>query len=525
MIRIKELFVKSYRILIAPLKDNFFYFLILSFLVCISDTVAWISYGDPVFGLYLGLHGLIMAYGVVLIGELIKNERWLKIYKAVFLILGYLNFIIDASVHKTCKIAFTEDVVAIVMGSNVSESKEFISTYFSWELIALIAAGTFFIYLVYRFRKHVDVIGKKLHLFLLIIILGGALTVFVRKSENWYGVFLNKIVAFVTYDAPPDLRPYQKELNICNDVSETPDNIVLILGASFAKSHSSLYGYEKETNPCLSELVKDSLLFVYDNAVSPATHTIECVKSIMSTYKQEYGDSVNWYECATLPHMMHSLGYRTVWISNQSPAGQYDNVASRYAELCDTTIWVGSKVQGASKKGYDGEILKAINFESFSGDGKNFIVFHLMGSHSKFEDRYPTEFQKYNSGDYTGLKDYQREVIANYDNSILYNDYVVFQILDRFSDEETLALYFSDHGIDLYDSSDNYYGHAIQGNAASEEVSLSIPFMIYCSEKYQQIFPEGVATIIQDQGTLFETETILEYLIHLLGANREPPKV
>lgn len=120
---IKEILSIFYRILIAPLKDNFSYFLILSFLVCISDTVAWISYGDPVFGIYLGLHGLIMTYGVVLIGELIKNERWNKIYKVVFLILGYLNFIIDASVHKTCKIAFTEDVVAIVMGSNVNKAR------------------------------------------------------------------------------------------------------------------------------------------------------------------------------------------------------------------------------------------------------------------------------------------------------------------------------------------------------------------------------------------------------------------
>ena len=178
-------------------------------------------------------------------------------------------------------------------------------------------------------------------------------------------------------------------------------------------------------------------------------------------------------------------------------------------------------MQGASKKGYDGEILKAFNLETFSGDEKKFIVFHLMGSHSKFEDRYPFEYQKYMPEDYAGFKDYQREVIANYDNSILYNDYVVFQILNSFSDEETLAFYFSDHGIDLYGSSDNYYGHAIQGNAASEEVSLSIPFMVYCSEKFQQSFPHDIEIICKDTCDLFETETFLEYLMCLLGIDCE----
>lgn len=517
---IKEVLSIFYRILIAPLKDNFSYFLILSFLVCISDTVAWISYGDPVFGIYLGLHGLIMTYGVVLIGELIKNERWNKIYKVVFLILGYLNFIIDASVHKTCKIAFTEDVVAIVMGSNVSESKEFISTYFSWGLIALIAAGTLFIFLVYRFKKNIDILGQKLHWLLLIIMLGGTLTVFARKSENWYGIFLNKIIAFVTYEGPPDLSAYQQELDLCI-TAEVPDNVVLIIGESFTKSHSSLYGYDKETNPYLSEMVKDSLLFVYDNAISPATHTIECIKSIMSTYKQEYGDEVNWYECVTLPHIMKSLGYKTYWISNQSPAGMYDNIASRYAALCDSTVWVGSKVQGASKIGDDGEVLDVLCEIDFSKHGKSFVVIHLMGSHYKFDDRYPADYQKYNATDYDDWAAHKREVVANYDNSILYNDYVVSQIMDRFSEDESIVFYFSDHGIDLYESSDSYYGHAIQGNVASETVAKAIPYMIYCSEKYQTTFPDDVEKIYQERTDSVETESVINYLMTLLEIDCE----
>lgn len=520
----RETILRLYKFLVKPFSDSFAYFLILSFLVCISDIIAWISYGDLLFGLYLGLHGIIMLYGVVLIGGLITNEQWNKIYKIVFLVLGYLNFIIDASIHKTCKIPFTEEVVAIIMGSNGNESKEFISTYFSWELIAMIAAGTLFIYLVYKFRNYVNKIGRKLHLLLLIIILGGTITVFVRKSENWYGIFLNKIVAFITYDAPPDLRPYQKDLNISGNVSDTPDYIVLIIGESFKKSHSSLYGYDKETNPYLSEMVKDSLLFVYDKAVSPSTHTIECIKSIMSTYKQEYVDSVNWYECTTLPHIMHSIGYRTVWISNQSPAGKHDNVASRYAELCDSTIWVGCREFSNGslyQKGYDGEILNAFDLSDYIGQGKFFIIFHLMGSHSKFKDRYPIEYQKYNYEDYVDLRDYQREVAANYDNSILYNDYVVSQIMSEFSNEESIVFYFPDHGIDLYESSDSYYGHAIPGNVVSETAGKSIPYMIFCSKKYQSTFPDDIEKIDQERTDSIETESFIYYLMDLLEINCE----
>ena len=388
----------------------------------------------------------------------------------------------------------------------------------------MIVACTLFIYLIYKLRSFVNLIGKKLCLLFLITILGGACIVFVRKSENWYGIFLNKIVAFVTYQGPPDLSAYQQELNLCTCASEEPDYVVLIIGESFTKSHSSLYGYDKETNPRLSEMVEDSLLFVYENAISPDTHTIECVKSIMSTYKQEYGDAVNWYECTTLPHIMKSLGYKTFWISNQSPAGMYDNIASRYAALCDSTFWVGSKVQGASKIGDDGEILDALVKIDFSKHDKNFIVIHLMGSHYSFEDRYPGSYQKYNSADYGNIAEHQREVVANYDNSILYNDYVVSQIMSDFSNEESIVFYFSDHGIDLYESSDSYYGHAIQGSTASETVAKSIPYMIFCSEKYQSSFPNDLEKIHKDRTDTIETESFINYLMALFDVNCEQIK-
>ena len=55
--------------------ESFSLFLSLTLLSSIVDVIAWITYGDPVFALYLGLHGYLMCYLLVLLYNAIKIRR------------------------------------------------------------------------------------------------------------------------------------------------------------------------------------------------------------------------------------------------------------------------------------------------------------------------------------------------------------------------------------------------------------------------------------------------------------------
>lgn len=295
----------------------------------------------------------------------------------------------------------------------------------------------------------------------------------------------------------------------------------MVIGESFSKSHSSLYDYDKETNPRLSSMVSDSLLVVYDNVIAPSTSTIKAFQSIMSTYKQEYGDDVNWYECTTLQEVISLAGYRTIWISNQSPSGVYDNVVSEYAKLCDSTIWVGEKYKGILKKDFDEEVineLKCLKERSYFNDEHNHFVFvHLMGSHPSFKDRYPCEFSVFTTNCYNHFPKQQREELAHYDNSILYNDYVVSECLGLFNNTECIAFYFPDHGLDCYDTSESYFGHARLDIPKSIEVSKRIPFLVYMSPDYKRNNRKEALDIIDKSTLAMNTEDLFLLLMDLLG--------
>lgn len=212
------------------------------------------------------------------------------------------------------------------------------------------------------------------------------------------------------------------------------------------------------------------MLLVFENVLTPELSTIATFKCIMSTYKPEYNDDINWYECNTLLEVMSLAGYKTAWMSNQSAYGIYDNVITKYAELADTTIFVGNRFSGSFKNDLN-ELLLDIETDEVHQSAKRFHIIHMMGSHPAFNMRYPENYSRFQEEDYEALPVHQRKTIAEYDNSVLYNDSVVYELMNRYKDKAAVVIYMSDHSIDIYEGTDSYVGHALRNNAKSVEVS------------------------------------------------------
>ena len=241
----------------------------------------------------------------------------------------------------------------------------------------------------------------------------------------------------------------------------------------------------------------------------------------MTSYTDEYADNINWYEYLTLIEIIHNAGYTTHWVSNQSKRGLYDNEVGRYAELCDVGLFVGDQNAGMSRKNYDEELFPLLDTLLCDNTDKRFVVVQMMGSHSAFKERYPTAFSKFSADDYAEtypqLSASNRQLLAEYDNSILYNDSVVYEIMQRFSDKEAIVFYFSDHGIDVFQSSNDYIGHAVAGNEESEFYGRQIPFMVYTTEKFKEKYPHIEEHMWQVVDTPYRTDSIMYTIIDVAG--------
>lgn len=504
--------------LIKPFKNNFSYFLLV-FLLISSIDIYYLIKGNLIsYSIYICFHCYITAYTLCLIGECLPIKG-VVLYKRIILLIITLSFIIDLFCNLTYHTRFNEDFATIIMQTNPAEIKEFFESFISFKFIFLIILLLSFLYTIYYFSKtKLKHIGQNIQYILLSgVVFGIILTI--RNPLIYKDVLIGKIIKTLQLPTIPDLNDYltYPKLSINRN---SPQNVAIIIGESFSKSHSSLYGYNKETNPLLQTLIKDSCLHIYQNVKSPSTGTIPCFKAIMSTYKPEYLDSIPWYQCTTLPEVLQIYRYHTYWISNQSKIGLYDTVIGKYADLCNQRFYVGDKFSGLNRTNLDEKVIPLIK-PLVNNKDYNFYFIHLMGSHSTFNKRYSKNFEKFKVEDYSDYPLHQRENFASYDNSILYNDSVVYEIMNLFHDKEAIVFYFSDHAIDVYESTDDYIGHARTTDPKSVEAGSQIPFMIYTSPLYQQNFPSEMEKIKLCTEQPFRTDDMIYTIMDIIGVTFE----
>lgn len=507
--------------LFRPFRENLETTVVLTILSGAADCFFWTCHAieDPnvsiFFGIYMLMHSFVLAYVIVLLAGLLNGQS-LKIIKWCLYVLGFVNLCIDTGVHLIMKCGFIQDFVAIIMGTNVGETREFIGMYLNGTMILFAISVLIIIGLICHLLHIIGNRPKWLAVSGVLAVVLFSSILAIRQSHNWDGVFLMKIKTCLSYKPAPDLRPYRKNYSFIKK-DESPRNIVLIIGESLNKSHMSLFGYDKKTTPILDSKSQNGHLYCYDNVLSSAIGTISSFKCLMtSATASDQDDIINKIYLADI---IRSAGYNTTWISNQSSSGIHDNVVARFAELSDTTIWCGTKFTGITKSDLDGNVLEPLQQISEIDNGYSFTVVHLMGSHENFSSRFSAEYTRFSPMDYSQYPANQRQTLADYDNSILYNDWVVSSIIDLYQDKEAVIIYCPDHSLDVFDSSADYAGHARSGDSRSVQAGKNIPFIVYTTEEYRRNHPAMVDRMGKSTHNPFETENLMYTIMDVMGVD------
>lgn len=288
-----------------------------------------------------------------------------------------------------------------------------------------------------------------------------------------------------------------------------PEVVVLVIGETSRAANWSLLGYERETNPRLSQ--RENLLF-FTRALTAATHTRESIQLALTRANPRDLQPVMVEK--SLISLFSEAGYHTVWLSNQDSVSAVDTPVTVLAREADITRFLGGTYQIDAK--YDEELipLLAETLES-TPDQPLLIVIHTIGSHEVYRLRYPERFAKFTpvstGDDYNFASDGIRERLLNsYDNSIVYTDYVIDQFVQTIVDSgrEAAMVYFSDHGENILDDGNERFGH---GGVIPTHYVTEIPLFMWFSESFVERrtrLVEGLAAKRSEPVTtldLFET--------------------
>lgn len=514
--KIHKLFNWLGSFLLSPFKEELTTYILLCYLAAVPlAVIAFPSWGLK-YSIYQCALGSIICYPIVLLLHLIP-EKDKKVVAWAFYLIGICNVVCDILVHTSTGYFWCKEQVALIMGTNIHESTEFFESYLNAHNIALIFAFLGLFFFLYFILKWVNNINKYISYTLAIIFVGMLGFTNVLKSSNWSEIYICKFIEFFKYKPAVNLENYRMNPDIvfC-ETREPSTDVILIIGESLHKKHCSLYGNEQETNPLLGKKVNEDNLYVFKNVQAAATHTIPAFKKFMSTYDGE--TEKDYFQCLNLIDLSQKCGFSCSWISNQSRVGAYDNIVTSYAHLTDYAVWIGDDIAGTLKYDYDELVLPMIDsLQSENHDHITLTIVHLLGSHETFKRRYPDSFNVFKPEDYCQYPDNQRILRAEYDNSVLYNDFVVSSIMDKYSDKNSIVLYFSDHGLDIFDSDPSFLGHAKDTKPTSVEAAIQIPFMIYCSDIYKSQHPKMMKKIRANIETEFNTTNFIYTLADLFG--------
>lgn len=463
--------------------------------------------GWPDNRLLLFLAAFTFAYAVTLLGHLVRSRILRKAIYVVVLFLTISHCIMQTACVNVVGAILDKDLVAALLATNIGEASEFLNSYFNAD-VAVVLAGLlpYTLLLVWvgnQLCKAHSVRASRM--LALAFVVGLIVTVPNFWIYRYTAVgFMRNIVQIVSEPSTVKLRHTQVSVKVTS--ADQPPVIVWIIGESLTSHHCSLYGYEKNTNPLLQKKVDDGEALLYTNVQAAGLYTQAAFQLMMGTYAKSMGKSIEWYACPTLPDIAKAAGYYTLWLSNQSKKGLYDNIVGQYSELCDTSIFIGNKFAGVQRTSVDGELLPAVNNALACPYNRKFIIVHLMGCHSMFDMRYPPSFARFKESEYINHPEEQRQKLSTYDNAVLYNDYVVDALMNIVADREAVIVYSPDHGLDVFESNPKVASHSNPSNPISSKAGYDIPFLIYATETYRQRHPDTVERMKRSVNRHFDME-------------------
>lgn len=456
----------------------------------------------------------IITFVEVIPIKLFSQLKWLKnVIVGILVILINGLIVVDIFLIKEFNLLFGEDVINIIADTNPTEVSNFASTYLSFSNILVITSIVILINLVAFFVSKFVVNFKRIWIVNSILCVGGVflccISVYSQKvfgsglgipqyaSITRYvhaGYLLNKRYAHV-----------ENLQNICKDVvSTTSINddriIILVIGESFSKAHSSLYGYKLSTNPLLGKLKENGELICFENVITPYNATHSTMQALFSV--GEFGSS------PLFPCFFKEAGYYTHISENQYLLGAAMNFLTD-KKLSDLMF----SNRQEFKYVHDEQMIDAL----VVNHAPALYILHLQGQHYAYENRYPNTFNKFTCADYDEKKwdESQRKIIAHYDNATLYNDYVINKLINKCRDKNVCLIYLSDHGEEVYDERD-YMGHGdISKSKKLLDYQVRIPFIIWVSDKFKLENNELVDKIKQNENTPITTNDISHILLGL----------
>ena len=508
----------------------------LAFLLVLPILLAAFYYLKIGTALYIVVGTALLSFGFLFIPFVFFKQKTAFLISAIWMLISPLEIIHLVLYQESIGPGF----VLLLFQTNFQEMWELI-VYHKFLTIVYIITVILYFFVTIKFIKNEHLLPKRFRFSALIVLLFfiaalyvfsfksiGKTTnktiseIFVRTNEAFTMKFRKIYPVNILVAAHGAHRIYEEIFSINPDIQNftfqatKKDSIpereiyIFVIGETARYASFSINGYQRETTPLLS---KTKNLISYADVYTSANVTATLLPLILSRATPQ--DFERSKKEKAITDAFSEAGFSTYWIANQSNGNSYiKNIADR------TNQSFFSIKDYDSVNNFDENLWQYLE-EVFSKDEqKQFIVMHTLGSHFRYNLRYPDKFRKFQP-DLTGMTDYtligknmKEQLVNSYDNSILYTDYFLANTIKKLDELDAVSylFYISDHGENLYDDENDYAFHA--SNYPSE-IEVHIPMLVWTSDKYRDTYPAKHDAIVQNVNKKLSADVVFHSLLDM----------
>ena len=446
-----------------------------------------------------------------------------KLYVIVLFFILYIPYYLNISHFILFGDNINSSSLNAIFDSNIQESIGFVKHFFNVKiLLLLLSFFIMFVFIVFNIKNIIyDKSTDKLNFFLLklcficilLSLVKGFFSYDTNRLLNGYHLFKEEKNIFKKIRNERIIQKFQDIQSIFPSLNsnEMFQTYVVVIGESVDRKHLGIYNYYRQTTPMLSKLDN---LYIFNNVVSPNAQTLESLTKALTFY-----DNINFFQSKrSIINFFNDAGFKTFWISNQNFSGWGKaSLITLIAKDSKEYKFINRFSWESLKAPYDEKLLPS--FEKAVNDPykKKIIFVHLMGSHDAYRDRYPKQFNIFKED-----KNWRTQTVAEYDNSILYTDYILKKIIDILMQKKELSymLYFADHGEDVYEDEKSTFAHA---DFIGTRHMYEIPFVLWLSDKYKKYRTDIIEEIEKVKNKPYNIQHMIHTITEL--SNLDSPDI
>jgi glucan phosphoethanolaminetransferase (alkaline phosphatase superfamily) len=443
-------------------------------------------------------HFLVVLAGIFVLNYLVSLSRYLfaVVFPVLVLALAFISFFVYSQ-----NLTLTTSVIDAALHNDMRTSADL----FTWPLFLFVFASLFVALLAvwYRFKK-VSFRWRWFEVLIILILAAGV-----------YGINhirFNTVVQRLPFSLYHVGKQYflqqedvsKRRISVGTDAVTDSDSltVILVIGEAYRADHASLNRYFRPTNRLLAK----QNVVSYGNIYSEWTHTNSSLPHILTR-----SDSVNHRPAKqeqSFISIFNRCGFSSFWITNQEPAPSYISFVKEAQ-----TLWYvnpANSVYLFNRKWLDTDNLKYLRTGLENENKRKLIVIHTIGSHWWYNDHFTDDLAVFKPIlDSKVLSASKKEQIINsYDNTLVYTDYFLNEVIRSIKPLNSCMIYLSDHGESLGEN--DMWLHA-QDNGPEHYPACFFWF----SEKYIRNYPSVYKSIVQNKDKRWRTEFLFPSILSI----------